>query len=174
MSDKVIVVPEGMGSAVAHAVFNEVGKVDYHPQIRIALEAALRWLSENPIVPTEADVMGILQERVESHHISGEEYCAIPPATVRFVIREWQRRMFLAPVKEKCCPTCGLRQDARLGLAPEPKVPEAIKDLLYASQSRVGVDGDPWKAMKWIEESDRLVLAAFRRGQQCAKMNSHP
>lgn len=64
--------------------------------VRSILESALRWLSENPIVPNEADVMEILQERVRSHHISGEEYCAIPPATVRFVIREWQRRMFLA------------------------------------------------------------------------------
>ena len=42
-------------------------------QLEGLIEAGLRWLSENPIVPNEADVMEILQERVRSHHISGEE-----------------------------------------------------------------------------------------------------
>lgn len=94
-------------------------------------------LSENPIVPNEIDVMEILQERVRSHHISGEEYCAIPPATVRFVIREWQRRMFLAP---------------------EPEVPEAIKDLL--------LDGaDFIHGQRHADEANKQILEAYRRGQ---------
>ena len=96
MSETKIQLPEGMlkaiGTApnVCHCSTCESGNEE-------RLKSALRWLSENPIVPSEADVMEILQERVESHHISGKEYCAIPPATVRFVIRESQRRMFLAP-----------------------------------------------------------------------------
>ena len=39
--------------------------------------------------------MGILQARVESGHITtSDEYCAIPPATVRYVFRELMRRMY--------------------------------------------------------------------------------
>ena len=90
MSETKIKVPE-------ERLLRVVDKVGSSPTVRECCTAFAEDLSENPIVPNEADVMEILQERVRSHHISGEEYCAIPPATVRFVIREWQRRMFLAP-----------------------------------------------------------------------------
>ena len=89
MSETKIKVPE-------ERLLRVVDKVGSSPTVRECCTAFAEDLSENPIVPNEADVMEILQERVRSHHISGEEYCAIPPATVRFVIREWQRRMFLA------------------------------------------------------------------------------
>ena len=46
MSEAKYIAPEGMRLAVAKAVFDACGKVDYHPQIRIALEAALRWQAE--------------------------------------------------------------------------------------------------------------------------------
>ena len=91
-------------------------------------------LSENPIVPSEADVMEILQ----SHHISGKEYCAIPPATVRFVIRESQRRMFLAP---------------------EPEVPSEIRDIDAWLTVYLGSHPE-------IENIRRNFLLTFRRGQQ--------
>ena len=89
MSETKIKVPE-------ERLLRVVDKVGSSPTVRECCTAFAEDLSENPIVPNEADVMEILQERVRSHHISGEEYCAIPPATVRFVIREWERRMFLA------------------------------------------------------------------------------
>ena len=89
MSETKIKVPE-------ERLLRVVDKVGLGPTVRECCTAFAEDLSENPIVPSEADVMEILQERVRSHHISGEEYCAIPPATVRFVIREWERRMFLA------------------------------------------------------------------------------
>ena len=97
MSEEKIVVPEGMLEATRGAC------TPNHPnRTRIELEAALRWLSENPIEPTQkqsrklyADVpQGLLVDEVPSWY-----------AIV------WQRRMFLAP---------------------ESEVPEEIKDLLWS------------------------------------------
>jgi len=82
-------VPEGMRSAVAKAVLSECGRVDYHPQIRVALEAALRWLSENPIVPTE-EQWGQCLKAYDDVGKTGWE-CAV------LFVAEWQRRMFDAP-----------------------------------------------------------------------------
>jgi hypothetical protein len=69
------------------------------------------------------------------------------------LFREWQRRQFLAP---------------------EPEVPEAIKDLLYQKPgTRVGVDGDPVQASRYIAESDRRVLESHLRGmEEAAKLFS--
>ena len=131
MSETKIKVPEGMIKAI-----NEHWR--HGVQLEGLIEAGLRWLSENPIVPSEADVMEILQERVESHHISGKEYCAIPPATVRFVIRESQRRMFLAP---------------------EPEVPSEIRDIDAWITVYLGSHPE-------IENIRRNFLLTFRRGQQ--------
>ena len=139
MSETKIQVPEGMLKAIRGRY---VGNDNCG---RYILEAALCWLSENPIVPSEADVMEILQERVESHHISGKEYCAIPPATVRFVIRESQRRMFLAPEPETSLPEEWIRACAR-------NVPKgAVTMKIYSAQGIL------------LETVD---LEAYRRGQQ--------
>ena len=54
------------------------------------LEAALRWLSESPIVPTMDDVEA-MQEAYCGQQMSGE------PNVCRFIATEWQRRMFAAP-----------------------------------------------------------------------------
>ena len=69
------------------------------------LEAALRWLSENPIVPTpppiSGDYLAIREDyKMSRTSFSWESYYAV----------EWQRRMFLAP---------------------ETEVPEEIKDLVW-------------------------------------------
>ncbi len=95
MSQTKIKVPEGMLLAASEF---DPGAGEYN--IEPILEAALRWMSENPIVPTDADALTLLQERVASGHLSNKEYCAIPATTIRCVIREWQRRMFLAPEPE--------------------------------------------------------------------------
>ena len=144
MSETKIQVPVGMSEAFHKAENHEGFKWD-DAVLDAMLSAALRWLSENPIVPNEADVMEILQERVRSHHISGEEYCAIPPATVRFVIREWQRRMFLAPEPETSLPEEWIRACAR-------NVPKgAVTMKIYSAQGIL------------LETVD---LEAYRRGQQ--------
>lgn len=71
-----------MAVAVVHAVFEECHRCDFHPQIRVAIEAALRWLSENPIVPTLEQVNELM-----------------PLPTVRDIIAEWQRRMFTVEIQ---------------------------------------------------------------------------
>ena len=138
MSETKIKVPE-------ERLLRVVDKVGSSPTVRECCTAFAEDLSENPIVPNEADVMEILQERVRSHHISGEEYCAIPPATVRFVIREWQRRMFLAPEPETSLPEEWIRACAR-------NVPKgAVTMKIYSAQGIL------------LETVD---LEAYRRGQQ--------
>jgi hypothetical protein len=93
----------------------------------------MRCLSENPIVPTIGDVIGLLQERALSGYLSEEGCCGISATTIRCVMREWQRRMFLAP---------------------EPEVPEEIKDLLYNEHDIA----PPY------ERHNNLVIEAERRG----------
>jgi hypothetical protein len=88
--EKKIVVPEGMSLAVGHAVFEECGSRQFHPLIRVALEAALRWLSVNPIVPTAKQFVDLFDELSEVNDGKLSHRCVV----------EWQRRMFLAPEPE--------------------------------------------------------------------------
>lgn len=53
------------------------------------LEAALRWLAENPIVPTEQQAYDIAMQK--------SQFQFDPWELVRWGAVEWQRRMFLAP-----------------------------------------------------------------------------
>jgi hypothetical protein len=93
MSDKRIVVPEGMLRAAWHAQLpadNPTFEWDEGDEMsrnfyRRIFEAALRWLSDNPQVPT----MEQATEMSDSGHpcvLDGVWYAT-----------EWQRRMFLAP-----------------------------------------------------------------------------
>lgn len=79
-------VPEGMLEAAFKAPYSEdVGDGD----VRSILEAALRWLMENPIVPTD-------EQRAELGRLAPYE----DPGNGKihsWVAVEWQRRMFLAP-----------------------------------------------------------------------------
>ena len=88
-SERKYVVPNKMRVAVARTVFDECGKCDFHPQIRVALEAACRWLSENPIVPSETDAIILADVSLRAGDDRNKQ--------VEDVATEWQRRMFLAP-----------------------------------------------------------------------------
>ena len=132
MGEKRYVVPEQMRLAVAQAVHLECGRVDYHPQIRVALEAAVRWLAENPVLPTDEQIrelFSLTNHKVDCASYREREY-------------EWQRRMFLAP---------------------EPEVPEAVKDLLWDSANlvakNVGIFGDV------PVQVDKNIIEAYRRGR---------
>jgi hypothetical protein len=83
-----IVVPDGMRVAVAHAVFDAVGTCDYHPQIRIALEAALLWLSEHPIVPSDAQWIELVAQWKRDNH-------PMDTPSMEDIYPLWQHRMFL-------------------------------------------------------------------------------
>jgi hypothetical protein len=87
MNEKKIVVPEGMldafRKAETHHGFLWDAKV-----LEAMLTAALRWLAENPMVPSHKQVQDIAQSNV--YYTSD----------VSKWIAEWQRRMFLAPEPE--------------------------------------------------------------------------
>lgn len=88
MSEKRIVVPEEMLVAASDAL----AKMKY-PALRIelagvALEAALLWLSENPIVPTDEQA-----DELWRH----PKVLSIYEHYAKAMARDWQRMMFLAP-----------------------------------------------------------------------------
>ena len=76
-----IKVPEGMMRKVCET---------YSDNVHECLEKALRWLSENPIAPTEEQAQYMYDGKNGLGHAGTIRYCMI----------EWQRRMFLAPEPE--------------------------------------------------------------------------
>ena len=94
---------------------------------RLALEAFIRWQSESPRVPSVRDI----QEMVAAFNGQSLEQS---DCLRSFLPIEWQRRMYLAP---------------------EPEVPEEIKDLLV--NPVIG-------AINGEQINDR-VLQAFQRGK---------
>lgn len=86
MSEKKIKVPSGMLEAASKGM----GNIDPRGFIvGSALEAALRWLSENPIEPTMEQAQYMYDGFNSSH-----------AATIQYCMMEWQRRMFLEPEED--------------------------------------------------------------------------
>ena len=133
---KKIIVPEGMEHAVVREVFEQCGRVDYHPQIRVGLEAALLWLSENPIAPTDEQVEEL--QEYSFNNIHGSKMQLV------WSLFEWQRRMFLAP---------------------EPEVPEEVKDLLLDENIPTADYSRPTR-----DYYNTQILEAFRRGQKSGEI----
>jgi hypothetical protein len=86
MTEK-IVIPEGM----LEAVCAELHHIPPSENVGYVLEAALRWLSENPIAPTNEQAR-VLFESWWSKDTSTAQ-------TMKLIALEWQRLMFL-PVPE--------------------------------------------------------------------------
>ena len=131
MSEKKIVVPEGMIRAVEDRCGDLCKYGGKSQSVRFvsqtAVEAALRWLSENPILPTAEQLYSTIGKLPVA-------MCDIVwTERDRALIAEWQRRMFLAP---------------------EPEVPEEIKDL--------------WQAQP-TPDAKRRTVEAFQRGQQVSR-----
>ena len=160
-----VIVPEGMLKA-AWAAMSSYKVTPESNSTEEALKGALRWLSENPIVPTDEQVVSILK-------------VASPQQGYRNVCIEWQRRMFLAPQEETdpldnifdhfttaYVPKGAVRVDvysksgtllaSREIKAPEPEIPEDVKDLL------VQPHGTAWRG----DELNSAVIEAYRRGQR--------
>jgi hypothetical protein len=96
MSEKKILVPKGMLNEACRGTC--VGQeIRWSEAIcQVPLEAALRWLSQNPIVPSDDWIARKLI-------VSDPELRST--ATAAQLIREWQGCMFLAPEKEAdTCP----------------------------------------------------------------------
>ncbi len=102
-----IKVPEGMLEAAEKAANDSrgVGPEDLGVDVLKTLEAALRWLAENPVEPSDDQTAKLKLDYMMAEHNH--------PQLVKFSAVEWQRRMFLAPEPEV------------------PEVPEAITDLIH-------------------------------------------
>lgn len=90
MAGKKIVVPAEMFQAAWSAALSYIVKGENYYGVKAGLEAALLWLSNNPIVPSGEQWKEISQDA--------------PPTSTRmpydWVLKEWQSRMFLAPGPE--------------------------------------------------------------------------
>lgn len=113
-------IPEGMLKA---AMYDDGAGYLSEAWMERRLEAALRWLSENPIVPTDKQLEDIASFASAPTHFG-----------VSIWFQQWQRRMFLAP---------------------ESKIPEEVKDLLWESSARLD------RGFHWND----AILEAYRRGQ---------
>jgi hypothetical protein len=143
MSEKKYVVPEGMLKAAIEASDSlPYMKTD----IRRGLEAAFRWLAENPIVPTDKQVREMIAPKfgINSKELNGNMIASGITAAIT-----WQRRMFLVS---------------------EPEVPEEIKDLLIPNFFNsidviLGIE-------KTRSEDDyrKNIIEAYHRGRLSAKV----
>ena len=167
MSDKRYIVPEGMLKAAHDEAVRSAG------QIGKCLEAGLRWLSENPIVPTEQQLSDIAADA----HVCMDE-----------VIAEWQRRMFLAPEPETICilkkgGEATVNINTRMIICPAHpdghKLDVELKkckdsggfmignftDLLSSSDHIIGIP-----LLSGLTEHGKVViLEAYRRGKESGK-----
>ena len=117
MSETKIKIPEGMLEAAAMELSDVGFRSDVIAyDVKRMLKAALRWLSENPIVPTDAQIEEMKIKLVPVHpHWSN-------------IVAEWQRRMFLAPEPETSLPEEWIRACAR-------NVPKgAVTMKIYSAQ----------------------------------------
>jgi hypothetical protein len=91
--EKKIVVPQGMIERAVQATCHFPIAMALHDSITPEiLAAALRWLSENPIVPTEAQALAIVSSKPPAIMNAFDNW-----EVARWGACEWQRRMFLAP-----------------------------------------------------------------------------
>ena len=126
-----VVVPEGMLNAVTNSRIMIPGMhAPWAEDIVLQiLEVALRWQRDNPPVPTMEQINSIRQV-----NLNGPDEDIYKP---QFYCREWMRRMYDAP---------------------EPEVPEEIKDLLHTTIYN-------------MEDNDcnKRIIESYRRGQKSGR-----
>jgi hypothetical protein len=88
MSDKYVVPDEGLKAA--HSVSHRIAE---HDTITAAVREFIRWQSENPLTPTPGQMCNMERE------IMGAQYNKTPLGPI-CAIRNWMRRMYLAPAPE--------------------------------------------------------------------------
>ncbi len=102
------------------------------------LEASLRWLSDNPIVPSFEDCIEL--------HRSCHSATTVAVNEIKAYCESWQRHMFLAS---------------------EPDIPEEIKNLLskFNSFDQYDDKGIIKLLEDCREEHNKAVIEAFNRGK---------
>jgi hypothetical protein len=117
-----IVVPEGMLNAFLR-MENHIGSKWDDRVLREMLSSALRWLSENPIMPTKEQCLEMTTtNRRATFGTDGWEW-------LKHGATEWQRRMFLAPEPE-LNPVAKRILDSMRGSTLSPADADAIIDGL--------------------------------------------
>jgi hypothetical protein len=126
MSDKKIKVPDGMLEAAMRASMEAGLPIGPSTELRVVIEAALRWLSAGHMdFP-----LPLLKEILEA--VPGWK---LNETVIQNVLHQGLRRMFLAP---------------------EPEVPEELRELLMT-----GADEGTFN---WAV--NKAIMEAFRRGQK--------
>ena len=150
MSDKKIVVPEGMLAAAGKELrIAGFGDNVLMCNARRKLEPALEWLrlSEHPIVPSDQEVVEIL-DKVEPYRNWLE--------MVKRVIEIWQRQMFIAT---------------------EPELPEELKTIFKDTSKWNGLDQDTkdaiWEAYRRGLESKDNVMCGIPVAVHIAREGSY-
>ena len=137
VKEKKYVVPERMVENVwdspEHAKYPNLGGL---AELKALLEAAIRWLAENPIVPTAEQLRAM---RKDLCPVTGGEDGWMSSSDLKDGAVEWQRRMFLAP---------------------EPEVPSEIQHLLLSGSHRLA---EPFLNKQWVKEA---LLEAYRLGRE--------
>ena len=135
------IVPEGMLKAARSAWNRSITRQERTPGDITILEAALLWLSKNPMCPTHAEVESILA-MVQFQSLRGTSLDGLQDFAAM-----WQRRCFLAP---------------------EPEVPEAIKSLIFPTPQGIPVVIADNSVTVQVEVNNR-ILEAYRRGKESSK-----
>ena len=141
MSEKKIVVPDWMLTRACEyyqRTSQGYPRMDMVTLVRGTLEAALRWLSENPIVPTDEQLKDLRGSIHPQEATGGGRWMGATDVEEGAV--EWQRMMFLAP---------------------EPEIPDQIKDLIREQTLPTG----QWYTIG-VDVHNQAILEAFRRGQK--------
>ena len=165
-----IKVPEGMLKAATTHVSGSFAEM----AVEVGVEKALKWLSENPIVPTDEQMAELRKNSYPMVFLKEQEANRKLAQQEKEMCVEWQRRMFLADPETDdnlICEVGAMFRDRgikvsnaqvaemvnRLGNLPKCNhinaEPEEIKDLL-AFQFRDQ------------EKAEALIIEAYRRGRQ--------
>jgi hypothetical protein len=145
VSEKKILVPEGMLKAAY-----SVGSNGEDSQLAAeGLMAGIRWLSENPMAPTE-------EQEIKCFDFVDDKLPECDSRLVPFAV-EWQRRMFLAPEQEDLNGIKNL-------LEPYGDVFKLVCEIDGMSEP-----GAPSSTGDQVEMRDKIfkfIIEAYRRGKE--------
>lgn len=162
MSEKRIKVPDGM-----LYVADRYSNVHDRDTLLGILQNALRWWTEYPIVPKDDEMRKLILDcPFSSTSYRGQ----------RWMIEEWQRRMFVEPEPEVPTYEELLAEWRKVkdhqpnvfvpgSLRMEEEVPEEIREFLY-EQDYIESESGNKDRYKELSSHNRLVLQAYRLGQQ--------
>ena len=134
VSDKQCLVPNGMLVAAMKASIKNGLPIGPSTEIQVMLEAALRWLSENPIQPT-------LEQSKELYDSGKFDWRKFDANMMNALLVEWLRIAFIDPAST---------------------LPVEIRNLLsHQNKSCPGYETNPSVP---LAEYDAAILEAYRRG----------